>query len=393
MNPTLDAARRRPLAVAGGDRRRTRARLGRGADGRDAGNAFGGPGYERDRDTLAAMWDRKDKIPFVTRRGGEVYNFWVDAEHKRGLWRRAPWPAYRDGEPDWEILLDLDALAQAEGEDWVWAGATMRPGERDRALLALSRGGGDATVLREYDIAARRFVEGGFVAPEAKQSADWVDADTLLVCSATGRRHPLGLCAHRAAVAARRAVRSRRDRVRRRGGGYFRVRRARPLGRAAALAVRPAHQLLRLRALARRRRGAAPDRSAGGRGQGHPRRLASRQAAHALDDRRRNISPQAPCSPRRWRTRSGFSLLFAPGERTALEDYAWIGGQLVLSLFEDLAPAFDVLTPDGGAWSRRRLAGVPPVGFAHLARLDAYSRRVQWRGAAARAGPDHAQRR
>src|SRR5438270_6890549 len=73
--------------------------------------AFGGPAMERDRATLAAMWDRSDKIPFVTRRGGEVYNYWVDAAHKRGLWRRAPWAAYRDGEPEWEVLLDLDALA------------------------------------------------------------------------------------------------------------------------------------------------------------------------------------------------------------------------------------------------------------------------------------------
>ncbi len=148
--------------------------------------AFGGPAFERDRDALAAMWDRKDKIPLVTRRGGEVYNFWVDAEHKRGLWRRAPWPAYRDGEPDWEILLDLDALATAEGEDWVWAGATMRPGDRTRAVLALSRGGGDACVLREYDLDAKAFVAGGFVAPEAKAHADWVDADTLLLCSPYG---------------------------------------------------------------------------------------------------------------------------------------------------------------------------------------------------------------
>src|SRR3954468_23253566 len=136
MNPTLDAPDDDPfLWLEEIDGEKALARVD--AETAETLARFGCPAFEQDRDTLAQMWDRKDRIPFVTRRGGEVYNFWVDAGHKRGLWRRAPWAAYRDGEPDWEILLDLDALASAEGEDWVWAGATMRPGDRDRALLAL----------------------------------------------------------------------------------------------------------------------------------------------------------------------------------------------------------------------------------------------------------------
>ena len=91
--PDPRRARRRPLALAGGvDGERALAWVETETARTLA--AFGGPAFERDRDTLAAMWDRKDKIPFVKRRGGEVYNYWVDADHKRGLWRRAPWAAY-----------------------------------------------------------------------------------------------------------------------------------------------------------------------------------------------------------------------------------------------------------------------------------------------------------
>jgi prolyl oligopeptidase len=147
---------------------------------------FGGAGFARDRDTLAALWDRDDKMPLVRRRSGDVYNFWVDAKNKRGLWRRASWESFRDGAPEWDVLLDLDAIAQAEGEDWTLAGAATLPGDRRRVLLSLSRGGGDACVLREYDLVDKTFVTGGFVAPEAKQSAEWVDSDTLIVCSASG---------------------------------------------------------------------------------------------------------------------------------------------------------------------------------------------------------------
>jgi len=48
-------------------------------------------------------------------------------------------------------------------------------------LINLSRGGGDAVVMREFDKASGQFVEGGFVTPEAKQSSTWLDEDTLLI--------------------------------------------------------------------------------------------------------------------------------------------------------------------------------------------------------------------
>src|SRR6266576_3173292 len=119
---------------------------------------FGHAGFKTDRDTLAAIYDRPDNIPFVGRRGAQLYNFWKDAANPRGLWRRTTHDSFRTENPQWEIMLDLDALAAKEKEDWIWGGAATLPGAHDRAILRLSRGGSDAVVLREFDMAAKEFV-------------------------------------------------------------------------------------------------------------------------------------------------------------------------------------------------------------------------------------------
>ncbi len=149
------------------------------------------PAFEQARDTLRVLLDRPDNLPVVTRRGGLLYNFWKDAAHPRGLWRRTTMDSYRTAAPDWEVLLDLDALALAENEDWVWQGASTLPPAHRHTLISLSRGGGDAAVLREFDLDARAFVppafkSQGFVAAEAKSMAVWLDADTILLSSALG---------------------------------------------------------------------------------------------------------------------------------------------------------------------------------------------------------------
>ena len=147
---------------------------------------FGDSRFAADRDTLAAIFDRPDNIPLNGRRGTRVFNFWKDATHPRGLWRTTTLHSYRSEQPEWAILLDLDALAAREGEDWTWSGASTIPGTHDRAMLMLSRGGADAVVLREFDLAAGDFVTGGFMLPEAKGGAAWLDHDTLLLSSALG---------------------------------------------------------------------------------------------------------------------------------------------------------------------------------------------------------------
>ncbi|GAB3620949.1 prolyl oligopeptidase family serine peptidase [Glutamicibacter endophyticus] len=140
-------------------------------------------------DRIREVLDSPDRIPMVTKRGEHYYNFWKDAAHRLGQWRRTTWESYRTDNPDWEILLDLDELAVKEGQDWHFAGAQLlrpAPGEPYRqALVRLSPDGGDQVAVREFDLENQIFVPEGFQLPVAKTSASWLDADTLLVASAT----------------------------------------------------------------------------------------------------------------------------------------------------------------------------------------------------------------
>lgn len=144
------------------------------------------PEYAALRGRLKTILDSKERIPYVGYHDGHFYNFWRDATHERGIWRRTTLDEYRKPEPAWETVLDLDALARAEGENWVWAGASHLKPHGGRALVSLSRGGGDAHVVREFDLAALAFVPDGFALPEAKASAGWIDRDTLFVATDFG---------------------------------------------------------------------------------------------------------------------------------------------------------------------------------------------------------------
>jgi len=141
----------------------------------------GDPRFAPLRERLKAILDSRDRIPHVGVHGGWCYNFWRDAIHVRGIWRRATLDEYRKPAPAWQTVLDLDALARREDENWVWAGVTWRAPQADRCLVSLSRGGGDARVVREFDLAALAFVPDGFALPEAKSNVSWIDRDTLFV--------------------------------------------------------------------------------------------------------------------------------------------------------------------------------------------------------------------
>jgi len=144
------------------------------------------PEYEPTRREMLELLNAKDRIPYVARRGDAFYNFWQDETHKRGLWRRTTLAEYKKAEPAWETLLDLDALAKDEGENWVWGGAVCHGPAYRHCLLQLSRGGADATVVREFDAVDKRFVKGGFSLPEAKSSVDWINADSVYVATDFG---------------------------------------------------------------------------------------------------------------------------------------------------------------------------------------------------------------
>jgi len=139
------------------------------------------PVFAENRAKVLGVLNNRDQIPGITRRGDYFYNYWRDAKNPRGLWRRTTLAEYRKTQPQWDVLLDLDALGKAENENWVWGGSDCLAPDYNRCLISLSRGGADAKVSREFDIGQRAFVKDGFNLAEAKSQLDWVDINTLYV--------------------------------------------------------------------------------------------------------------------------------------------------------------------------------------------------------------------
>jgi len=135
-------------------------------------------------DRFRSILDSNERIPYVRKIGDRYYNFWRDAQHERGLWRRTTLEEYRKPQPTWETVLDLDALGAAEKESWVWEGASVLEPANRRCLISLSRGGADASVVREFDLVTKQFVPNGFTLPESKSDAGWLDQDHLFVAFA-----------------------------------------------------------------------------------------------------------------------------------------------------------------------------------------------------------------
>ncbi len=139
------------------------------------------PEYSQTQSQVLEILNSHDRIPFVHKMGEFYYNFWQDAANPRGLFRRTTLEEYRRAKPAWETVIDVDALAKDEHENWVWAGANALPSKYERAMISLSRGGGDAKVEREFDLKNKKFVADGFSLPEAKSQATWRDENTLYV--------------------------------------------------------------------------------------------------------------------------------------------------------------------------------------------------------------------
>jgi prolyl oligopeptidase len=338
---------------------------------------FGDPQFVIDRETLAAIFDRPDNIPRVIRRGGLLYNFWRDEHHPRGLWRRTTMDDFRKDAPSWELLIDLDALAMSESEDWVWQGASTLPPLHDRAMLRLSRGGSDACVLREFDLVHKCFVEDGFCLSEAKGGVDWLDADTLLVSSAYGGE----------SVQTRSGY-PRTVRLWRRGTDPSQAPVLFEVGRDSVSAS------------------AVPDRTAGTERIWFVDRTSFFESDNWIGDRNGGRT-KLDLPSDAWigwdgdwfvlKTRSPWTvadttyapdtmiggslsallsgvprleILFEGGERVALQLFFWSGGQLILSILDNLSPRYTVLTPSASGWERAPLAGLPQTGVVSAWPLD-----------------------
>ncbi|MEU6074720.1 prolyl oligopeptidase family serine peptidase [Micromonospora sp. NPDC047074] len=337
----------------------------------------GGDAFAALRAGFREVLDAEDRIPYPGWRGDHFYyNFWTDATHPRGVWRRTTLDQYRRPEPEWDVLLDLDALAAEEGENWVWSGPTvLRPGY-ERCLVSLSRGGGDAVVVREYDLVGRAFVEDGFTLPEAKSDVCWIDADHIYVATDFG---PGSLTS----------------------AGYPRLvkrwRRGTPLSEADVVYEGHVDDVVVH---------ATHDPTPGFERDFVGRRLDFyRTEDHLLTGAGERVRIAVPDDAqwdvhREWlliRLRSPWpvagvthpagallatrfdaflaggrelTVLFRPDDRTALSDWSWTRDHLILRTLVDVRSRLEVLTPDGGGWRREPLAGVPEFDHSGIVDTD-----------------------
>ena len=335
--------------------------------------AFSDERFDRLRTEALEVLDTDTRIPYVRRRGDHLYNFWRDAANPRGLWRRTTLDSYRRSDPDWDVIIDVDELARTDGENWVWAGADVIEPDHTLALISLSRGGSDATVVREFDMRTRSFVPGGFELPEAKSRVAWEDHDTVLVGTDFG---PGSLTE----------------------SGYPRVvkrwRRGEPLADAPTLFSGSPEDVLVT---------AGVDRTPG-----YQRTMIYR-AIDFFNDQvyqlrsgelvRIDAPSDASVSVHRdwllielrtdWNHPSGFyragsllaadyeqfldgtaelSLVFEPDEHTCLHQYAWTRDRIVMVTLADVASRVEIVTP--GTWEREPVTGTEASGNTVIVATD-----------------------
>jgi len=142
--------------------------------------------YQDIYDKSLAIYNSTDRIAYPSIRGNYVYNFWKDKDHVRGLWRRSTVDDYKKGNPNWETLLDIDKLSEEDDIKWVFKGSSGLYPDYNRFLIQLSKGGGDAVIVKEFDVTTKQFIENGFSIEESKGSASYVDENTLIVTSDFG---------------------------------------------------------------------------------------------------------------------------------------------------------------------------------------------------------------
>ncbi len=329
--------------------------------------------FERMRAEALEVLDTDTRIPYVRRRGGYLYNFWRDAANPRGLWRRTTLDSYRTEDPAWDVILDVDELARADGENWVWAGADVIEPDHSLALVSLSRGGSDASVVREFDMATRLFADGGFELPEAKSRIAWEDHDTLLVGTDFG---PDSLT----------------------DSGYPRIvkrwRRGQPLADAEILFTGSRTDVTVA---------AGADRTPG-----YERTLIYRAIDFFNDERyelrsgelvRIDAPTDASVSVHRdwllielrtdWDTGTAhfaagsllaadyeeflsgtteLTVVFEPDAHTCLHQYAWTRDRLVMVTLADVASRVEIVTP--GSWTREPVPGLQPSGNTVIVAAD-----------------------
>ena len=334
------------------------------------------PAFKQLEADILAILDSDAKIPGVQKIGEHYYNFWKDKQHERGLWRRTTLAEYRKAKPAWETVLDLDALNKAEGENWVWHGADCLKPAYQRCLIALSRGGADADVTREFDLGAKAWVKDGFFRAEAKGGLGWIDDNSVYVFTDFGpgsmtssgypnivkqwqRGTPIAsattvytgkpgdmyiAAAHDHTPGYQRDFVSRtiafyNDELYLRGkdGALAKV----DAPNSASKSVHKDWLLLELRA----------PYAAGGKTY-KPGSLVVTNFADFMAGKR------------------DFNVLFEPTEKASLAGYTWTRNHLVLNVLEDVKNRLSVLTPGKAGWASSAFVGAPAIGNVGVGAVD-----------------------
>ena len=342
------------------------------------------PAFKQLESDIRAILDSDAKIPGVQKIGDYYYNFWKDKQHERGVWRRTTLAEYRKAQPQWETVLDLDALNKAEGKNWVWHGADCRKPDYTRCLIALSRGGADADETREFDLVNKKFLADGFYRPEAKGGLGWKDADTVYVYTDFGDGSMTS-------------------------SGYPRIakewKRGTPLESATVVYEgKPDDMYI----------AAFHDDTPG-----FQRDFVSRTLAFYNDElylRRTDgtlAKIDAPNSANKgvhkeWLTlelrepwtvggktyaagsllaarfddfmagKRDFDVLFAPTDKTSLAGFTWTKSHLVLNVLEDVKNRLSVLTPSASGWTTSAFVGAPSFGTVGVGDVDSDDSDAVW---------------
>ena len=335
------------------------------------------PAFATLRDDLRTILDSDARIPVVDKHGDYYYNFWRDKQNPAGLWRRTTLAEYRKAAPTWEVLIDLDALNKAEKENWVWHGADCLKPDYARCLIALSRGGSDADVTREYSLSDKAWVTNGFFRPEAKGGLVWKDIDNVYVStdfgagSMTTSGYPRiaklwrrGTPMSAAAVvyegkAADLAISAFRDHT----AGFHRD----FLSRALAFY---SDELYRISADGKLSKIDVPDSA----DKSVHRQYLSLQLREPMTVGARTYSAGSLLVTDLEALTRGerkFTVLFEPTTHTSLAGATWTRNHLLLNVLEDVKNRITVLTPDAhGGWKREPLVGAPTFGTIGLSAVD-----------------------
>lgn len=342
------------------------------------------PAFKTLEAQIRAILDSDAKIPGVEKIGGYYYNFWKDKQHERGVWRRTTLDEYRKPEPKWETVLDLDALNKAENAKWVWHGADCLKPKYQRCLIALSPGGSDADVTREFDLTTKQFVQDGFFRPEAKGGLAWIDEDTVYVftdfgpgtLTSSGYPNIVKEWKRGTPLSAAKTVYEGKP-----GDMYIAAQRDHTPGWQRDFVSRTIafynDELYLRSADGRLTKVDAPNSAQ----KGVHKEWLLLELREPYEAGGRTWLPGSLIATRFDDFMAGkreFTPLFQPDDHASLAGYTWTKDHLVLNVMEDVKNRLSVLTPGKDGWVKTAFVGAPTIGTIGVGAVDADDSNAVW---------------